>query len=112
MITALVRRVNVKMTQIRPLKPEIEWGIYALEWKDLCSRMEGAIFSNIGSGGFMLKSSGGFMLSSGGFMLSSGGFILSSGGFMLVSGGFMLRKRIFLPKIACFCLKWAYLRRF
>ena len=105
MITALVRRVNVKMTQIRPLKPEIEWGIYALEWKDLCSRMEGAIFSNIGSGGFMLKSSGGFMLSSGGFMLSSGGF-------MLGSGGFMLRKRIFLPKIACFCLKWAYLRRF
>ena len=52
MITALVRMVNVEMTQITPSKPEIEWGIYA--------RNEGAIFSNIRAGGFML-SSGGFI---------------------------------------------------
>ena len=32
MITALVRMVNVKMTQIRPSKPEIDWGIYAELW--------------------------------------------------------------------------------
>ena len=56
MITALVRMVNVKMTQIRPLKPEIEWGIYA--------RNEGSIFSNIRAGGFVL-SSGGFILALG-----------------------------------------------
>ena len=63
MITALVRMVNVKMTQIRPLKPEIEWGIYA--------QNEGSIFSNIRDGKVML-SSGGFILSSGGFILALG----------------------------------------
>ena len=61
MITALVRMVNVKMTQIRPLKPEnrsgdlcSKWRIYILEYKGwgICAELWGIY---IGSGGFVLR---------------------------------------------------------
>ena len=61
MITALVRMVNVKMTQIRPSKPEIDWGIYAELWGIYILEYKGwGIYAElwgiyIGSGGFMLR---------------------------------------------------------